>query len=284
MSLSLSSFLLERYWPVEKAKLSAEWAEISERYVQQIAATCTCTDIATLGEWEVEQWWSEVVRTQPAPTANKLLARFKHALGRAVRWRLLNENPAKHIRKARQEEAVYPLLTDEVRDRLVREASSTLRPYIQLAWYTGQRRRSLALLKQGDVDLANATLTFRGTKNTTSYTVPLHPALDSVIGDLLRSPIRRPAQVQAPHQAPLLPQYKDYRTVSRVFYRVARRAGVPTVHFHHLRHNMGLKLCEANVHLKVVMRILGHKTPAMALRYSHATEKHVRESLETALK
>jgi integrase len=57
--------------------------------------------------------------------------------------------------------------------------------------------------------------------------------------------------------------------ILKTFYKVCDRVGVSDFHFHDLRHTYASQLVMANVNLTTVSRLMGHKTLAMTLRYSH---------------
>ena len=58
--------------------------------------------------------------------------------------------------------------------------------------------------------------------------------------------------------------------ISQTFERIARRAGVPVIRLHDLRHTHGTLLIAAGVPVKVVSERLGHATPAFTIdTYQH---------------
>jgi integrase len=58
--------------------------------------------------------------------------------------------------------------------------------------------------------------------------------------------------------------------ISQTFERVARRAGVPVIRLHDLRHTHGTLLIKAGVPVKVVSERLGHGEPAFTIdTYQH---------------
>lgn len=69
-----------------------------------------------------------------------------------------------------------------------------------------------------------------------------------------------------PHGKPL----HAHNIVRRDFRRVMKRAGVPRIRFHDLRHCHATLLLQRGVHPKVVQERLGHSTISMTLdTYSH---------------
>jgi integrase len=58
--------------------------------------------------------------------------------------------------------------------------------------------------------------------------------------------------------------------ISQAFERIARRAGLPVIRLHDLRHTHGTLLIKAGVPVKVVSERLGHATPAFTIdTYQH---------------
>jgi len=58
--------------------------------------------------------------------------------------------------------------------------------------------------------------------------------------------------------------------ISQAFERIARRAGVPVIRLHELRHTHGTLFIAAGVPVKVVSERLGHATPAFTIEtYQH---------------
>jgi integrase len=59
-------------------------------------------------------------------------------------------------------------------------------------------------------------------------------------------------------------------TLSGLFIRQAKRAGLPPIRLHDLRHSVASILLARGVHPKVISEILGHATIALTLdTYSH---------------
>jgi integrase len=84
--------------------------------------------------------------------------------------------------------------------------------------------------------------------------------------------------VPAGPQDNVFPAPFTYQAGERIFARVARRLGWPHTVVHDLRHTFGVHAVMAGVALPRLQKILGHKTPAMTLRYAqHAPEPHAQD-------
>jgi integrase len=67
----------------------------------------------------------------------------------------------------------------------------------------------------------------------------------------------------------------------RSFYPLARRAGVPRVRFHDLRHTAATLLLQQGIHPKVVQERLGHASVSLTLDvYSHVVPSMQREAAD----
>jgi hypothetical protein len=59
--------------------------------------------------------------------------------------------------------------------------------------------------------------------------------------------------------------------------------GKPLVTAHRFQHTVGTQLAEGGARLQTIMSILGHKSPAMSMIYSHISDTRVREEYERVL-
>jgi integrase len=70
-----------------------------------------------------------------------------------------------------------------------------------------------------------------------------------------------------------------YRYISKVFEAACKRADLPDVTFHDLRHTFASRLVMAGVDLPTVQALMGHKTIAMTMRYAHLSPEHKRAAV-----
>lgn len=73
----------------------------------------------------------------------------------------------------------------------------------------------------------------------------------------------------------------DGNAVYRHFLSVAKRAGLPRIRFHSLRHTAASLLLAQGTHPRVVMELLGHSTIALTMNtYSHVIPSLEREAAD----
>ena len=62
------------------------------------------------------------------------------------------------------------------------------------------------------------------------------------------------------------------RKVNQIFDRIIRRAGLPKIRFHDLRHTHGTRLKEMKVDGAIIQEALGHEDPRSTARYVHVDD------------
>ncbi len=73
-----------------------------------------------------------------------------------------------------------------------------------------------------------------------------------------------------------------YTTISKVWGRLRKKAGLPHLRIHDLRHQFASFLVNSGQTLFMVQQILGHSSPAVTQRYSHLSTKSLQEAANTA--
>jgi len=173
-----------------------------------------------------------------------------------------------------------------------RLADAIPEPYptlIRFAAYTGLRAGEVFALTVSDLNLLRKTVSVSKSRATTGpplitetktgeeRTVPLPAFLTDLLSRYLADNPRA-------HTSPLFDLPAGYsHWYTHVFKPAQARAGL-SLRFHDLRHTAG-SLIDASGGTKSVMERLGHKTPAMALRYTHTFEernKAVDDALDRA--
>jgi integrase len=279
MTMLVSDFIDQRYWPKVKDTLSAKWQRRTEDLLGMIKDGIGVFPIDAVPVEEVEGLLNKLRAQYKSPvTPNKVLARGKHLFNTAVRWNAAPCNPFKDFKRKKEPHRKFRPLSATENDVLFARATPKLQWYIIFGRYTGARQSSLAKLEERDIrlwqegDETCGEITFRDTKNGEDYTVPLHPEL---------LPWVRKALTGDPNRR-LLPQYKETHTISSLFRRLKKRVGVSGFRFHDYRHSVGTALAAEGHNTKVIMEALGHKDERMSLHYTHVAKETLRDALRKA--
>jgi integrase len=110
------------------------------------------------------------------------------------------------------------------------------------------------------------------TKNYKTRTIPLNRALDELLRKLPRR-LDSPYVFQGPSG-------EAYTKTNYHFTRAVKRAGIPRVRFHDLRHTFASHLVMKGIDLRTVQELLGHGDMRMTLKYAHLAPDHVRKAVE----
>jgi integrase len=227
-------------------------------------------------------------------TVRHLHTVIRRALADAVRWGLVTRNVADIVtapRRARTE--IRPLSLDQARAVLAAAEEDRLGALCVVALTSGMREGELLGLRWRDVDLGAGVVAVRSTLYRADGGLHLGEPKTArsrrsvhLTGEAVAA-LRRHRERQVAERLRLGPAWEDNDLVfasevgrpverqnmlRRSFHPLLRRAGVPRVRFHDLRHSTATLLLGMGVHPKIVSEILGHATVAITLdTYSHVT-------------
>ena len=214
-------------------------------------------------------------------TVRNLHQVISSALKLAVQQKLIPSNPAEGCSLPRLEHREMKTLTADQLDAFFREAKASgvfELYYLELA--TGLRRGELLGLHWEDVDLERQTITVRRQvvringvvteaplKTKNSYRT-LSIGADAV--EILRQQKGKVGGTYvfpSPTGGPIFPD-----SVLHMLHRVLKRAGLPKVRFHDLRHTFATLALQNGVDIKTVSGMLGHYSAGFTLdTYAHVT-------------
>jgi integrase len=234
---------------------------------------------------DVESLMASIIeRGASVLTARHVRVVLATALNKAVRDGLVARNVASLADVPYYEPPEIPVLTPEAATA-IRAAmrGHELEGLIAIALSTGARSGELLALRWSDVDSDKRTLTIQRTlqrdaEGKLTFMAPKTKssrrqiALDERDVQVLRD--HRQAQTIASIDGLVFCDQQgrplDASNVTRAFQRGLRRAGLPGMRFHDLRHGSATLALAAGVHPKVVQERLGHANIGITLsRYSH---------------
>ncbi len=238
-------------------------------------------------------FYQDRLDTGSAPASvNKLHVTLHKALDQAVKWHMVPRNVAEVVKGPRPvHKEMRTLSAEETRKLLETARGDKLEALYVLAVHTGMRQGELLALKWQDVDLENARLSVRRTITKSGGKVLLGEPktrksrrtieLTEAGVTALRTHLYRQMQ----EMQRLGDLYRDQGLVfaseggtlinpanlrKRSFGSLLKRAGLPPIRFHDLRHTCATLLFSRDVHPKHVQELLGHSNIAITLdTYSH---------------
>jgi integrase len=245
---------------------------------------------------DLDRFYTELRKHLSPASVLKVHTILRAALGQAVRWRMLTENPAALATRPRP---VTPPIRPPTPEQVARllaaaeERDPDLAVYLRLAAVTGARRGELCALKWSDVDLDDGEVLIARSlalgahevveKETKTYR-SRRIALDSGTVNALEEYRQRvenraevcegrlvdDAYVFARDVEGRLPWRPDSGATGR-FDKLRKKVGLETVRLHDLRHYVATRLLDGGVPVRAVSERLGHANATTTLAiYAHA--------------
>jgi len=207
-------------------------------------------------------------------TINRELAFLKNLFTMAMRWGKASKNPVSQVRFFREDNGRTRFLTNEEEARLLACCNPYIRPLVITALHTGFRKSALLALRWEHVDFRHHLITVEPAyaKNGETRSTPMTATLTETLR-ALQDEVEPSAPVFRTHEG------TPYRHIAKVFGAACRRAGLTDVTFHDLRYTFASRLVMAGVDLPTVQALMGHKTIAMTMRYTHLAPGHKRMAI-----
>lgn len=188
-------------------------------------------------------------------------------LQRAVEHGILEQNPARKIKRPKEQEKDVPALPPEVQDALIEAADEKIRDYVLMSLDTGCRQGELLALVWKDVDLARGTLTVTKSKGKRVRVLPLTPRLRKRLAELnlLREAPKEPSD----RVLSMLPRSWNGR-LRKLFSKAAAAIDHPELVPHDLRHLFATTLASQGVPITTIGALLGHGAGSLGVTMRYA--------------
>lgn len=224
-------------------------------------------------------WRDKRLTEVKASSLKRQMDVIRHALKIAAEeweWDVPQEQFAKMKIKVAPPSAIRRIKQEEL-DKFVEFSQSYSRndylvPVIHFALGTALRRKEIADLTWGEVDLENSRIHVSLTKTDYPRVIPIIANVRKIL-EAMEPGSRQPDE-------PVFPCSWD--AIKCAFARVKRRAGT-TFRFHDLRHESISRFFEAGLSPIEVASISGHRTLKTLMRYSHADVDALLKKLEGML-
>jgi integrase/recombinase XerC len=238
------------------------------------------TKLQRLDIVEFMNWLAGLRRT--GTTRARKLASIRHFLKFLKGNDVIAGNPAETISRARKEEKDPTVLFKNEYKTLLFEAQGSSRDYAILLTFlkSGIRESELAALQVDNVDFAHDELRVREGKGKKDRTIPLMPelkrALVRYVGDRDRQAniVDVETLFLARNGTSLNPS--SIRKLVRKYYK---KSGVKKSGVHTLRHTFSAHNVNNGMSIADLQKVLGHKKKETTLKYIHAVNSSLRETM-----
>jgi integrase len=210
----------------------------------------------------------------------KVLRYLKVLMRHAVRMELVGRDPCQAVTAPRVEAKEQRFLSAEEAERLITAAEGYMKPLLAVACYAGLRQGEILALTWEDVNLKSSTVRVRRTYHYTHgftspktaasrRTVPIIPTLKAMLEDHYLS-CGRPTTESLVFRNEAGKPIDRRNLVNRGLDRALKRAGIPPLRFHDLRHTFAALSIEAAVDPKTLQAMMGHASIKVSLDiYGH---------------
>ena len=216
-------------------------------------------------------------RRDVAPaTVNRELSFLRRVYNLAMADDVIARNPVSRVKFFKENNERVRFLTADEETRLQKAMTSKDWDVVAVALHTGLRRGEQFALEWEHVDFSTGLLTVPRSKSGELRRVPMNDVVREVFRALpsrLKSKWVFPSKKGKTHMDPK-------NAMNRVFVPAVKEAGIRNFHWHDLRHTFASRLVMAGVDLRTVQELLGHKTIAMTVRYSHLSPEHQLEAVQ----
>lgn len=256
----------------EKTHFNILLKNIEERFGNRAVATITTADVA--------DWRDERLNEVSPSTVRKEMFFLATLIdyGTSDRGLVVAGNPARMATRPAEPRHRDRRLIGNEEKRLfaaakASETADQMIPLITMALETGARLGELLALQWSEVDLRKRVATIRGKeidgkrqlKNTELLRyAPLSPAAIAAL-----KAMKRPKA-----GGRIFSRWARADSFSKTWARLCATAKITDFHFHDLRHEFASRMApKAQMH--ILMKLLGHKSPAMTARYYNQTHDDV---------
>jgi integrase len=225
----------------------------------------------------IDKFKAERIKKVKPATVNRSLECLKSLFNKAIAWqKFAGSNPVKQIKLLKENNKRLRFLEREEIVKLLSNCQKYLKPIVVIALNTGMRRGEILGLKWRDIDIKRGIIYLYNTKNGEKREVPVNEQVKTALIRTRKHP-----------QSEYIFCNKDgsrMTHVSKSFATALRKSGIKDFKFHDMRHTFASHLVMAGVDLNTVRELLGHKSLAMTLRYSHLSPDFKKRAVDVLSK
>lgn len=235
--------------------------------------------LSAITRQEIERLHNSIGDENGSYIANRVLSLLKALFNHAVKpLEVYDVNPAATVSGFEEHSRERFLGADEIAKFMAEveaEPSETVKDFIKLALFTGQRRSNVQAMKWEDINLELGVWTIPQTK-TGKHTVPLTNEAIAVLRG------REKSRGQCEYVLPGRHGYGHLKDPMKQWRAILDRAGLKDLRIHDLRRTLGSWQAGTGSSLLTIGKALGHKRLETVAVYSRLELKTVRDSMQTA--
>lgn len=210
-------------------------------------------------------------------TINKYRSTLMKMFNIAIDNELLTKNPCRTWKKMVEDNIQEKCWTKEEEDLFLNYCSEWLKDLIILALSTGLRKSNIRLFEKSWIDFKQQEIKIPRTQNKGRKYIIL--PFDDKIKDLFLRHINNKNDKYLFINEERNTPYGENR-IDKTFAEICKKANIPNIGFHGLRHTVGTRLGEKGIDLAVIQDILAHTSIATTRRYRHITSAEKQNAMQ----
>ena len=279
--MSLDTFMVDHYFPHAKLH-KRSWVRDDQLYRIRIKPVFGESGLCDITRYQVQQFQNALSTSGLSPASqDHHIELIRRALNLAVEWEFLERNVLKGVKLLNVENQLHDVATDEQLQRLVEILrTDDNRPVCHILMFllsTGARLSEAltATWRQVDLEKGLWTIPASTAKSKKSRTVPLNESALWVLGQAAKM-----KRFDAIFANPATE--KPFTTITRVWYRLRKAAGIGQMRIHSYRHQFADLVISSGRSLYDVQVLLGHSDPRVSQRYARLSMHTLKEAANTA--
>jgi integrase len=268
----------KEYIEIEEVKILDSYRERCQRIEKVLKPLFGQKLLQDISVKDVEEFRKVRGADRSQSTVNLDHSILKHMLKHAMKRDYLTRNVATLVASPKPKNARDRVLTPEEWDRLYKVAPEWYRPVLTMGYHTGMRLEEILGLLWEWVNLDKKRIYLPGsiTKNGQDREVPMFPD----VFKLLRA-LKHQGGVTRMKGLVFLKDGHRITHSYRTMQAVCEDAKIENFVFHDLRHCAVTNLADAGVDIETIMKIVGHSTVDMFLRYRKVKPEKLDAAMDT---
>jgi len=250
------------------------------KYLAKPFGDKTPDEVITL---DVDRLRIQMLKAKAPQTVKSTLALLKRLINFGVAKGLIDEPSKRRLTITLPEvhNQVVEMLSDDEARRLLEvldaEDNIQVANFLKLAMFTGLRRSSLFRLRWANIDFERKVIQLpaEAMKSKHALNIPMNSLAEDVL-------LNHPRTAGSDYVFPGV-SGGERKSIQRAGRLIKTKAGLPADfrYCHGLRHHFASMLASSGkINMRTLQDMLGHRTPAMSMRYGHMLDGTLRDAAE----
>jgi integrase len=281
--LTIEEFLVTQYLPYVRS-YKRSWVSDESMIRVHIVPALGKLAMARLSALDFSAFIETLKHKQLAPgTINRALVLLRYAYKLAHRWSVpgVSLDSFNGVRYLKNDNRIERYLTFDQSSQLLDAVRNSHNPMLPLIVafliYTGARKREVLDAKWTDIDWVQRSWKISKNKSNKIRHIPLS---SGAIDTLMQAKSQRPQDEVSVYIFPNPNTLKPFCSIFFSWAAARKRAGLPDLRVHDLRHSFASFLVNAGRSLYEVQELLGHADIKTTSRYAHLSRERLSAAVE----